>query len=140
MKPHPITGEKDLATLLRTMKPVLQPGEYVFCLANELNVSHLPVCVAWFREAEGHTLVLPRPEADRLGLAYSFVAAWLTLTVHSDLAAVGLTAAVSQALAQAGLSCNVMAAYFHDHIFVEAAHAQLALQVLEDLARDAATG
>jgi uncharacterized protein len=133
-----MAGEKDLTTLLRTLQPVLQPGEYVFCLVNELNLSSLTSCLAVFKETEGATLVLPRTEADRLGLAYSFVAAWITLTVHSDLAAVGLTAAFSQALARAGISCNVMAAYFHDHIFVEVAHAQSAVQVLLALAREAA--
>ncbi len=132
-----MAGEKDLATLLQTLKPVLQPGEYVFCPVKEFEANYLPACVAFFKETEGPTLVLPRAEADRQGLPYSFVAAWITLTVHSDLAAVGLTAAFAQALAQAGISCNVMAAYYHDHIFVDVAQAQPALRVLRQLARPA---
>ena len=74
--------------------------------------------LASFREREGLTLVLERRQAERLGLPYEYVAAWITLTVHSSLAAVGLTAAFATALAEAGISCNVMAGYFHDHLFV----------------------
>jgi hypothetical protein len=101
---------------------------------NRLDERYLPACVAFVREAEGYTVVLPRPEADRLGLAYPFVGAWITLTVHSDLAAVGLTAAFSTTLAGAGISCNVVAGYFHDHIFVDSPKAQQALEVLRRLA------
>ena len=70
------------------------------------------------REAEGYTVVLNRQVADSLALDYNFVASWITLTVHSALDAVGLTAAFSNALAQNGISCNVVAGYYHDHIFV----------------------
>lgn len=74
--------------------------------------------LGWFREAEGQTVILPQAQADAAGLAYSLVCAWITLRVQSDLAAVGLTAAVSTALAEAGISCNVVAGYYHDHLFV----------------------
>ena len=60
-----------------------------------------------FREPEGLTLIMAREAADLRGLPYDHVMAWLTLTVHSSLAAVGLTAAVAAALAQANISCNV---------------------------------
>ena len=45
-------------------------------------------------------------------LSVLFRAAWISLTVHSDLEAVGLTAAFSTALGQAGVSCNVVAGAF----------------------------
>jgi uncharacterized protein len=128
-----MNGEKDLGTLLRTLEPVLHQGEYAFCCVDRLEERYLPFAVAFVREAEGYTLVLPRPEADRLGLIYTFAGAWITLTVHSDLAAVGLTAAFSTALAEAGISCNVVAGYFHDHIFVDGPRAQQALEVLRQL-------
>jgi predicted N-acetyltransferase YhbS len=82
------------------------------------------------REAEGLTVVLHRDEANRLGLAYDFVAAWITLQVHSALEAVGLTAAVSSALGAAGISCNVLAGFHHDHLLVPTAQAEHALEVL----------
>ena len=68
-------------------------------------------------------------------MPYSFVGAWITLNVHSALEAVGLTAAVSRALTEAGISCNVVAAYYHDHLFVPAEQGERALKILQDLAR-----
>jgi hypothetical protein len=90
---------------------------------------------ATVREDEGLTLVVHRDDADRAGLSYDFLAARITLLVHSDLAAVGLTAAVSTALTGAGISCNVLAGYHHDHLFVAEDDAERALSVLEDLTR-----
>jgi len=134
-----MTGEKDLAALLRRLRPVLQTGEYVFCTRPHTHPVPSDVQpVGTFSEAEGLTIIVPRAVAEAQAWPYSFVAAWLTLTVHSSLEAVGLTAAVAQALAQANISCNVVAAYFHDHIFVPVADAERALHILEALARQAA--
>lgn len=129
-----MSGETNLAQLLRTMQPVRQPGTYVFCTVASLAGLDLADCIGTFREAEGITLILPRATADQLRLHYSYVAAWLTLTVHSALEAVGLTAAFAQALARHHISCNVVAGYYHDHIFVAEAEADTALTVLRQLA------
>ncbi|UOQ74491.1 ACT domain-containing protein [Hymenobacter cellulosilyticus] len=129
-----MSGETDLTQLLRTMQPIRQPGTYVFCTVASLTGLDLTDCLSTFRETEGITLILPQATADRLGLTYSYVAAWLTLTVHSSLAAVGLTAAFAQALARQQISCNVVAAYYHDHIFVAKNEAGQALAVLQNLA------
>jgi hypothetical protein len=85
------------------------------------------------REDEGLTLVLSQSEADREGLAYEAPQAWITLRVHSSLAAVGMTAAVSTALTEAGISCNVVAAFHHDHIFVPLQRGEEAWRVLGSL-------
>jgi hypothetical protein len=90
---------------------------------------------ATVREDEGLTVVLSRPDADRLGLTYDFVAAWITLTVDSSLAAVGLTAAVSHVLTDAGISTNVIAGFTHDHLFVPVDRADDAMRALRGLAR-----
>ena len=103
-----------LDELLRSMNPLLHEGEFVFCAAETPPAD----AIATFREDEGLTVVISRRRADELHLPYSYVAAWITLTVHSDLNAVGFLAAITRALAQAGLSCNVIAALFHDHLFV----------------------
>ncbi len=87
-----------------------------------------------FKETEGVTLIVTKEWADLNRLEYSFVAAWITLTVHSSLAAVGLTAAFSTALASHGISCNVVAAYYHDHIFVDTRDLARAMDVLHGLA------
>lgn len=109
-------GERELGRLLASMQPVLRDGAFVFTTAPEVPQDVRPVVTV--REAEGVTLVLERADADRLGLPYSYVAAMVTLQVHSSLDAVGLTAAVAQELTDHQISCNVVAGYFHDHLFV----------------------
>ncbi len=88
-------------------------------------------------EAEGLTLVLPEQQALDAGLAILFRAAWITLTVHSDLQAVGLTAAFATALGEAGISCNVVAGAYHDHIFVPVEKGESAMDALRALQRGA---
>lgn len=132
-----VAGETDLTRLLATMEPALNPGDYVFCTAAP-GAAVPAEALGWFREAEGLTLVLPRATADAHGFSYDYVAAWLTLTVHSSLAAVGLTAAVAGALAAENISCNVVAAYHHDHLFVARADADRALGTLRALSAAAA--
>jgi hypothetical protein len=89
--------------------------------------------VALIREPEGVSVVVEEQQALALGLNASFRCAWITLTVNSDLNAVGLTAAFSAALGQEGVSCNVVAGVNHDHIFVPAAQALQAMRALEAL-------
>jgi len=126
-----VSGETDLSKLLASMEPVLRPGEFVFAMVDGVDGIEPEATV---REAEGLSAVLPRERADALGLDYDYVAAWITLRVHSALEAVGLTAAFSRALADAGLSCNVIAGVHHDHLLVPADRAEDALRVLRDLA------
>ena len=132
-----MTGETNLQTLLKNMTPSLQAGQYVYCVTDDVHGIGLEEIVGFFREKEGVTVIVSKETADRLGLEYSYVAAWITLTVHSSLEATGLTAAFATALAEAGISCNVVAAYFHDHIFVARSDGERALRVLEDLSRGA---
>jgi hypothetical protein len=132
-----VTGETDLQTLLSGMRPELNPGRYVYTMA-EGGVPSGVTPVVTVAEQEGLTLVVPQAEADAAGMAYDYVAGWITLRVHSALAAVGLTAAVSRALADAELSCNVVAGFHHDHLFVPYDRAEEAVDVLRRLARDSA--
>jgi predicted N-acetyltransferase YhbS len=127
-----MTGEKNLEALLSAMHPVQRDGEYVYVLWPD-GKPLVPDVAAAVREAEGLTVVLPRAVADREGLSYSFVGAWITLQVHSALEAVGLTAAVSKALAGARISCNVLAGFHHDHLLVPVADAPRALETLAEL-------
>jgi len=122
----------DLDQLLRSMTPILRPGEYVF-VDGDLPADVDVEASVW--EPEGMSSVIRRADADRLLLEYDYVAAWITLTVHSSLAAVGLTAAVSRALADDGISCNVIAGLRHDHLLVPTAAADRALRALDHLAR-----
>lgn len=123
----------DLAQLLATMQPELNEGAYVFSSVQaDRDVSELAP-VATFREREGLTVIVDEPTALREGLPVLFRAAWITLNVHSDLEAVGLTAAVAEELTRARISCNVVAAAFHDHIFVPVERAKDALAQLTAL-------
>ncbi|GGS53740.1 ACT domain-containing protein [Streptomyces cinerochromogenes] len=128
-----MTGETDLRTLLRGMRPELNPGRYVFTMA-EGGVPSGVSPVVTVAEQEGLTLVVPQADADAAGMAYDYVAAWITLSVHSALDAVGLTAAVARALAAEGLSCNVVAGFHHDHLFVPHDEAERAVRTLRRLA------
>jgi uncharacterized protein len=126
-------GEKNLLLLLRSLKPALNEGEFIFYSLPDLSVIHINDIIFSFKEKEGFTVIIEKSLADKLNIPYSFVAAWITLTVHSSLEAVGLTAAFSKALADAGISCNVIAGFYHDHIFVAKQDAEKAMQALEKL-------
>lgn len=131
-------GVSDLDTLVATMRPVLHPGTYVYAIVPvDRDVSALEP-IATFRETEGLTVVVPEAVAAAAGIDILFRAAWISLTVHSALSAVGLTAAFATALGEAGLSCNVMAGACHDHLFVPVEDGPRALAVLEALQRRAA--
>lgn len=135
-----MSGETDLARLLRSLHVDARPGEYVFaCLPPGPAPAWLARAEATVREREGLSCVLPREDADARALAYDFVATWLTITVHSALDAVGLTASVSKALADRGIPCNVIAGFHHDHLLVAADRRADALDALAGLAR-ASTG
>jgi uncharacterized protein len=128
-------GETDIGVLLKSMKPSLHEGEYVFCSVKENISIDFDKIIGSFREEEGVTIVVEKQVADEMNLSYSFVSAWITLTVHSSLEAVGLTAAFSTALSGAGISCNVIAAFYHDHIFVPVNDQLKAIEILTRLSR-----
>jgi len=132
-----MTGIVELNELLRSMSPELMGEEYAFCTVDgELSdYVHLKP-VATFMEAEGLTLVVTIEAADRQGLAYEGVFKRITLTVHSSLEAVGLTAAIATKLTESGISANVIAAYYHDHVFVQANKADEALLALNDFSKN----
>ena len=126
-----MAGERDLTILLRELAPARRPGRFVFTTVAEVPPAVRPVVTVV--EDEGVTMVVDQDDADRLGLAYDVVLAMITLRVHSALDAVGLTAAVATALATDGISANVVAGAFHDHLFVPIDDADRALTTLADL-------
>ena len=125
-----MNGEKNLEILLKTMKPKINLGEFVFCEVENLEKINLNEIVMTFREEESITIITKKEIADKLNLKYSFIASWITLTIHSSLEAVGLTAAFSKALSKKGISCNVVAAFYHDHIFVDKKDTEKAMEIL----------
>lgn len=132
-----MNGETTISLLLKNMTPQLNAGECVFCETNDISNINTDDIIGLFKEAEAITVILRKETADQLQLSYNYIAAWITLTIHSSLNAVGLTAAFSKALADEGISCNVIAAYYHDHIFVDSKDAYRAMDALNSLSAKA---
>ena len=74
--------------------------------------------------------MIPKEKADEKGLQYSCVLKGITLSVNSNLEAVGFTAEISRRLAEAEIPANVIAGHYHDHVFVPTDQAEEALELL----------
>lgn len=131
-----MAGDTNLSQLIKGMRPELNPGEYVFVSVKTLDGIDRNDTVCEFKESEGTTLVINRKNADKLNLDYSYIASWITLKIHSSLEGVGLTALFSTELAKNNISCNVVAGYYHDHIFVAKKDAEKAIEVLTQLSQN----
>ena len=126
-------GMTDLAEMLRSMTVTRRPESYTF-----VTLAAAPALgdgvAAVIDETEGPTVVATVERARAEGWPVDFEAAWLTLDIHSALEAVGLTAAFSTALADAGIPCNVIAGFHHDHLLVPVERAAEAVETLKRLA------
>ena len=107
-------GDTDLDRLLAGMAPLLHPTRYVFVTDPPDGLPSL----ATIREDEGLSAIVTADDADAHGLTGEFPCAGITLRVHSALEAVGFLAAVTRALADAGIGTNPVAGFHHDHLFV----------------------
>lgn len=131
-----MAGETNLSELVKGMRPKLNDGKYVFTTTRDINKIKRHETVCEFKEKEGTTLVIEKNKADELNLSYEYIASWITLRVHSSLETIGLTALFSTELAKHNISCNVIAGYYHDHIFVDTKDANKAIGVLKKLSED----
>lgn len=136
---RPVKGTRKM---IASMTPVLQPGTFVFCsmIHNRDASAAQSLARGSFAEDEGMSLILPKADADRLGLTYEAPMKQITLMVYSSVSGVGLTAAVSTALAREKIPANLVAATQHDHIFVPAKQAEAAVSVLRALQKRAQSG
>lgn len=129
-------GEKDIRELLKKLDPELNNGEYVFVsIKNSTNIPKTSV-ICEFKEKEGISVVLDKNTADKLNLCYEYVAGWITLNVHSSLSAVGLTAIIATELMRNDIGCNVIAGYYHDHLFIERNQSGKAMEALKELSEN----
>ncbi len=127
-----MSGLTDLDAILASLEVELRPESVVYVTVDARAARELPA-LATIHEAEGTTVILRRQDADDHGLAYELTLSWITLDVHTALEGVGLTAAFSRVLTEAGISCNVLAGHFHDHILVPELRAEDAVAVLRSL-------
>ena len=125
-------GETNLSKMLATLHVKRRPGTFAY-VQFEDRPADLDGVAALIEESEATTVVAPLEIARIRGWEVVFEAAWLTLQVHSSLEAIGLTAAVSAALGDNGIPCNILAGALHDHILVPVAAADRAVAVLESL-------
>lgn len=130
-----ITRETNLTKLIKGMTPILNEGLYVFLTINNIHEIDRNDSICEFKEKEGVTVIMEQHKADALAYEYNYVASWITLKIHSSLDAVGLTAMFSAELAKNDISCNVIAGYYHDHIFVDNKDGQKAMDVLIKLSK-----
>lgn len=129
-----MAAEKDLKALLANMEPLLSEEEYVFCSLEEEELARLGSRpIATFREEEAVSVIILRTIAEQEGLDAKFTARMIKLGVQSSLDAVGFLAAITAKLADAGISVNPVAAFYHDYIFVPAERAEDAIAVLQRL-------
>ena len=125
---------RDGRAMIAAMAPRLDPRSWRFVLVSPDTAPQLlGTAIGTFREDEGVTAIVPAAVAEELGIEGPDFAR-ITLMVHSDLEGVGLTAAVAGALTAAGIACNMVAAYHHDHAFVPSNRADEAIDVLRELA------
>lgn len=127
---QPIT---DLDVLVRQLSPRLDPERYAYAALPRSQTPDALLPIAVFEEAEGRSVIAPLKRLKDQRIEPVFICRRIILEVNSALEAVGLTAAVSQALAEAGVSANVVAALHHDHVFVPEDRADEALSVLKRL-------
>jgi hypothetical protein len=123
----------ELRLMISGMEPVLNEGVYVYTSVPHGTDTSMVAAIATISENEGLTLVVSEKQAQTNGWPIFYRCAWITLNVHSDLNACGLTAAFSKALAVEEISCNVVAGAYHDHIFVPVDLAKKSLAVLKSL-------
>ena len=131
-----MSGETDLDKLLGNMSAELVDGLFVFAtVADGVVPSGLKPLMS-FHEAEGLTLIVPKVDADAVGLSYAFPCRMITLNIHSSLEAVGFMARIATELAKQGMGVNPVSGFFHDHLFVPDGREQNALAVLGAFATD----
>lgn len=138
----PDIGETDLTKVLCSMEPVLEDGVFVFVSLPDVTLTDPQVVElqpkGLFLEREGLSLIVREERAYEKGHRCDERMRLISLTAHSALSMCGLTATISARLASLGISCNVVAAYHHDHIFVDATRADDAMQALKELSAEAA--
>lgn len=128
-----MTAEKKLSKLIASMTPTLTPEVYVFAtVERDFNCKGLTPRMQ-FLEEEGMTLILPKHEAETIGIHYEFPCHMITLNIHSALDAVGFLATITKKLASLNMGVNPVSGFYHDHLFIPEDRAEDAMTALKEL-------
>lgn len=130
------TGGRNLANLIASMQPTLQPHTYVFAKTQNQALVNKAAALMTFQESEATTLILLQTEAEQLGIDHEFPCKQITLNVHSSLEAVGFIAKIATHLSKYGMGVNPVSGFYHDHLFIAEHQADKAMQALTDLAKN----
>lgn len=129
-----MSGIIGMKELIKSLTPRMQEDDFAFCTVPGSTGDYVALDpFAVVREEEGLTLILPVSVAEREQFRVEGTFRKITLAVHSSLEAVGLTAAISSKLATNGIPANVVAGYYHDHVFVPSDKAEEALGLIQKL-------
>lgn len=128
--------ETNLDVLLKKMRPSLNEEEFIFYSSKNIKSEIFKAAILLFKETEDTTVILPKTIADDLNIEYTSIFSWITLLVNSSLNAIGFTAKFSSELAKHNISCNIVAGYHHDHIFVNTKHSERAFEILKQLSKN----
>lgn len=129
-----MTGVKNLKRILKSINPSLDERDFVFISITKNNMKNLKFKpLLMFEEKEGVTLIVTKEEAVANKLSYENFWSLITLTVHSDLNAVGFLAIITQELAKNNISVNVVSAFYHDHLFVIKEKSREAYNLIKNL-------
>lgn len=127
-------AKTDISGLLNSMDPKLHPERYVFATVSRAIAGQLQFTpIMSFSEEEGVTLILREDDAVKANISHEFICQKITLQVHSALEAVGFMAAISNKLMDVGVPCNVVAGYYHDHLFIPVDEVNIAMAALTEL-------
>ena len=125
--------ETNLEKLLQSMQPVLKEGIFVFAnVPIDKEQQAKDCCIQYFQEEEGMASILRKEDAVRLGIEAIYESRMISLMVHSSLDAVGFLSAITTNLSSAGISVNPVSAFYHDHLFIPANKADLAMTLLSE--------
>ncbi len=117
------------------MNPELREGTYVFATVTENQLQNInPIMV--FQEKEGKTAIITTEQALSQHIPYETTWSFITLSVHSNLQAIGFLAAITKKLAEARISVNAISAFYHDHLFVPTKRAEDAMHILQKFSSD----
>lgn len=130
-------GVRDVKTLLRTMQPTLLEGSWAYATVPKGKAMPQGLTpLAMYEEPEGTSLLLSEKDLAKSGLPHAFFCRGISLNVNSSLYAIGFLAAISEVLAKAAMSINIVSAYHRDYLFVPTGRAEEALELLKKLAND----